>query len=97
MSFVLVVRMTVAPGNEARVAEIVPELTEASRAEPGCEVYIPCRDPDDPRSYLFFEQYRDRAAFDEHGASEHFQRLGSGELFGLMASRERTFYETAVD
>ena len=97
MSFVLVVRMTVAEGNEARAAEVIPELAAASHAEPGCELYIPCRDPDHPRSYLFYEQYRDKAAFEEHGASEHFQRLAAGELFGLMESRERTFYETVVD
>jgi quinol monooxygenase YgiN len=97
MSFVLVVRMKVAEGNGDRVAEIVPELAAASREEPGCELYIPCRDPDDPQSYLFYEQYRDKTAFEEHGASEHFQRLAAGELFGLMESRERTFYETVVD
>jgi len=97
MSFVLVVRMTVAEGNEGRVAEIIPELAAASRGEPGCEHYIPCRDAENPRSYIFFEQYRDRAAFEEHGETEHFQRLAAGELFGLMESRERTFYETVVD
>ena len=97
MSFVLVVRMKVAEGNEGRVAELVPELARASRKEPGCELYIPCRDPEDPSSYVFFEQYRDKAAFEEHGASEHFQRIGAGELFGLMESRERAFYETVVD
>jgi len=97
MSFVLVVRMKVAEGNEDRVAEIIPELARASRDEPGCDLYIPCRDVDDSRSYLFFEQYRDTAAFEAHGASEHFQRLAAGEMFGLMESRERTFYETVVD
>jgi quinol monooxygenase YgiN len=97
MSFVLVVRMKVAEGNEDRAAEVIPELATASREEPGCELYIPCRDPDDPRSYLFYEQYRDKTAFEEHGASEHFERLAAGELFGLMESRERAFYETVVD
>ena len=97
MSFVLVVRMKVAEGNEERVADLIPELAKASRQEPGCELYIPCRDPEDPLSYIFFEQYRDKAAFEEHGASEHFQRLAAGELFGLLESRERTFYETVVD
>ena len=97
MSFVLVVRMKVAEGNEERTAELIPELANASREEPGCELYIPSRDPEDPRSYLFYEQYRDKAAFEEHGASEHFQRLAAGELFGLMESREREFYETVVD
>ena len=97
MSFVLVVRMKVAEGNEARAAEVIAELAPASRQEPGYELYIPCRDPEDPRVYLFYEQYRDQAAFEEHGASAHFQRLAAGELFGLMESRERAFYETVVD
>jgi quinol monooxygenase YgiN len=94
MSFVLVVRMKTKEGEEERAVEVARELAEASRGEPGCEAYNPCRDPEDPRSFLFYEQYRDKAAFEEHGASEHFQRLAVGGLFELMESRERTFYET---
>lgn len=94
MSFVLVVRMRAKEGEEERAASLMRELADATRQEPGCELYIPCRDPEDARSFLFYEQYRDKSAFEEHGASEHFQRLGAGELFGLMESRERTFYET---
>ena len=96
MSFVLVVRMKAKEGEDDRAAEVARELAEASRGEPGCEAYIPCRDPEDARSFLFYEQYRDKAAFEEHGSSEHFQRLAAGELFELMESRERTFYETVV-
>jgi quinol monooxygenase YgiN len=40
------------------------------------------------------EQYVDKAAFEAHGASPHFQELALGKLFGLMESRERSFYET---
>jgi quinol monooxygenase YgiN len=94
MSFVLVVRMQAREGEEDRAVELMRELAEATRKEPGCELYIPTRDPENPRSFLFYEQYRDKSAFEEHGASEHFQRLAAGELFGLMESRERTFYET---
>ena len=95
MSFVLVVRMKMAEGNEERAAQVIGELARASRAEPGCEQYVPCRDAEDPRSYLIYEQYRDRKAFEEHGASELFQRLAAGELWGLLeGERERTFYET---
>jgi quinol monooxygenase YgiN len=97
MPYVLVVRMQVAEGNEQRAAEILPELARASRAEPGCQLYIPCRDPEDPRSYVLYEQYADRDAFDEHGKTEHFQRLAAGELFGLLESRERSVLETVVD
>jgi quinol monooxygenase YgiN len=94
MSFVLVVRMKAKEGEDERAAEIAAELAAASREEAGCEAYVPCRDPEDPRSFLFYEQYRDKTAFEEHGASEHFQRLALNGLFELMESRERTFYET---
>ncbi|MFN2629588.1 MAG: putative quinol monooxygenase [Gaiellaceae bacterium] len=94
MAFVLVVRMTAQEGNEDEAVAIVRELADASRAEQGCVLYIPAQDPENRRSFLIYEQYRDRAAFEEHGASEHFQRLATGKLFGLMESRERNFYET---
>jgi quinol monooxygenase YgiN len=94
MSFVLVVRMKAKEGSEERAVELARELAEASRAEAGCQAYVPCQDPEDPRSFVFYEQYRDKAAFEEHGATEHFQRLGPGGLFELMESRERSFYET---
>jgi quinol monooxygenase YgiN len=94
MSFVLVVRMKAKEGEERRALEVIRELAEATRQEPGCEAYIPCQDPEDPRSFLFFEQYVDRAALEAHGSSEHFQRLAAGQLWDLLDSRERTFYET---
>jgi quinol monooxygenase YgiN len=94
MSFVLVVRMKAKEGEEGRALEVIRELAEATRQEPGCEAYIPCQDPEDPRSILFYEQYEDKAAFEAHGASEHFQRLAVGQLWDLLESRERSFYET---
>ena len=94
MSFVLVVRMKTSEGNAQRAVEVARELAEASRSEPGCRAYVPCVDTEDPGSLLFFEEYDDKAAFEAHGATEHFQRLAVGELFPLMESRERTFYET---
>jgi quinol monooxygenase YgiN len=98
MSLVLVVRLRVQEGKEEQALAAIRELAEASRREPGCEAYIPCRDPDDRRCFLFYEQYRDRTALDEHAASEHFQRLAVGTLFELLSEpRERTFYETVLD
>jgi quinol monooxygenase YgiN len=97
MSFVLVVRMRAQVGKEQEAAAVIEELTAATRREPGCEHYIPCRSQDDPRAFLFYEQYADRAAFEAHGASEHFQRLAVGRLWGLLeGERERTFYDTLL-
>jgi quinol monooxygenase YgiN len=94
MAFVLVARMTTRDGEEDRVAELIPQLVEASRTEPGNVHYIAHRDPDDPRVFLMYEQYRDKAAFEEHGGTEHFQTLAVGAIFPLMENRERSFYET---
>jgi len=95
MSFVLVVRMTAQEGKEDEAVATMRELAEATRQEPGCELYIPAQDPESPRSLIFYEQYADKAAFEAHGASDHFQQLAVGKLFGLMESgRERSFYET---
>ena len=94
MSYVLIVRMKAQEGNEERAVQVMAELAAASRDEPGCEAYVPCRETEDPRSFAIFERYRDQAAFEEHGRTEHFQRLGVGELFPLMESRERVFFET---
>ncbi len=94
MAFVLVVRMTARAGEEERAAAIIPRLVEASSAEPGNVHYLAHRDPEDPRVFLMYEQYRDKAAFEEHGASEHFKQLALGELFPLMEDRRREVYET---
>jgi len=94
MSYVLIVRMKAQKGNEERAAQLMTQLAEATRAEPGCEAYIPCRETEDRRSFAIFERYRDPAAFEDHGQTEHFQRIAVGELWPLLESRERVFFET---
>jgi quinol monooxygenase YgiN len=94
MAYVLVARMTTRDGEQDRAEELVRRLGEASRREPGVIHYIPHRDPEDPRVFLIYEQYRDEAAFEDHGATQHFQELAVGELFPLMEKRERYVYET---
>jgi quinol monooxygenase YgiN len=97
MSFVLVVRMRVKEGEEENALAVIRELASETRKEPGNEAYVPCVSQEDPRSILFYEQYADREAFEAHGASEHFQRLAVGRLWGLLdGERERIFYETLV-
>jgi quinol monooxygenase YgiN len=94
MAYVLVARLTAREGEQDRAAELIGRLVEATRTEPGNVHYIPHRDPEDPRVFLMYEQYRDKAAFEEHGQTEHFKEIALAELFPLMESRERSFYET---
>jgi (4S)-4-hydroxy-5-phosphonooxypentane-2,3-dione isomerase len=95
MSVVLVVRMNAQEGKEDDLAAALRELADASRQESGCELYIPTRHAEDPRSFLLYEQYVDKEAVDAHAASEHFQRIAVGGFPSLLdGPRKRTFYET---
>jgi quinol monooxygenase YgiN len=94
LAFVLVANWTAKPGEEDRVRSCLERLAKAARQEPGCRFYQPCQDPESPGTFLIFEIYDDRLAYEAHGASAHFQEIGAGEAFPLLESRERAFYET---
>jgi quinol monooxygenase YgiN len=95
MAYVLTARMTVREGEEERALELFEQLAAASQQEPGNIHYILNRAVDNPRTFLIYEQYRDKAAFEEHGQTEHFKTIALEQLFPLMdGERERTFYET---
>ena len=94
MAFVVTAKWIAREGEEEKVAAAIQKLVGPSRAEPGMLFYQPHRDPEDPRVFFFYEQYVDRAAYEAHGASEHFKQHGFGEAIPLLESRERGFYET---
>jgi quinol monooxygenase YgiN len=94
MAFVLVAKWTAKSGEEDGVRNCLERLAGPSRDEPGCRFYQPCQDPQSPGTFLIFEIYDDEAAYEAHGASQHFQEIGAGEAFPLLESRERSFYET---
>lgn len=94
MAYVVIARWTAREGEEERVLESIRKLVAPSRAEPGCLLYRPARDPQDPRVFVIYEEYVDEAAYRAHGESEHFQAYGVGEAIPLLQSRERWFLET---
>ncbi len=96
MAVVLVARWLAKEGEEERVFAILEELAPASRAEPGCLNYQPCRDREDARRVLIFEVYADEDALRSHGESEHFQRLVLDGAVPLLEGRDRAFYETVA-
>jgi quinol monooxygenase YgiN len=82
-------------GQEDRIARIIEELTEPSRAEPGNLFYQAHRTPEDPQLFYLYEQYTDEAAYEAHMDSEHFTRMVKGEAIPeLLEAREREFFET---
>jgi quinol monooxygenase YgiN len=94
VAYVLAAKWVAKEGEEENVSAALEKLAGPSRAEPGCLMWQPHRDPNDPRVFFFYEQYTDAEAFEAHGASEHFQQYGVGDSIPRLESRERTFYET---
>lgn len=80
------------PGREQEALPLFAALTAASRAEPGCRMYLVHRSTAAPRRFFLYEQYDDQAALDAHRASEHFARYAAGALFPLLESRSPELY-----
>jgi quinol monooxygenase YgiN len=87
MSFT--VRMRFGQEDREEIAEILRELTKASRQEPGCVSYIPHWVQGEPCTVLIYEQYADQKAEEAHRQSAHFKRYAVGGLFQKMLERAR--------
>jgi len=93
----LAVTFVIKPGHEEKAIALFATLTEATRMEPGCRMYLAHRSTNDPRRFFLYEQYDDRAALDAHRASKHFARLATVGLFPLVESRTPELYEPLGD
>lgn len=81
---VVVARAIVKEGQEVAFADVAKVLVEATRKEPGCIFYNLYQSPMDPKSFIFYEEYRDDAAFASHGSSEHFKAF-AGAIPEMLA------------
>jgi quinol monooxygenase YgiN len=97
MAYVVIARWTAKEGEDDAVAAALGNLTEPSRAEPGNLAYVVHRDPAGPRRFVIYERYVDEAAYEAHGASEHFKRHGLEDGIPRLESREREFLVSADD
>lgn len=89
--FVVVAQWQVRAGHEDDVAAILGELIPATRAEPGCVMFTANRSLDDPRRFILYERFRDRAAFEAHTSSVIFRDKVLGQIVPLLESRVRDF------
>ena len=96
MAYTVSVTWIAKEGEEEAVAAALEALVEPSRAEPGVLIYIPHRDPEDPRKFFIFEQYADADAYTAHTETEHFKQHGFGDAIPRLEERKREFYEPLV-
>ena len=83
MTKTLYAEFTVKPGSEDRVAEMMRQLTDEVRREPGNQLFLPYTRETNPREYFVFEVYDDDAAFQEHISADYGARF-NGELADLI-------------
>jgi quinol monooxygenase YgiN len=63
------------PGAEAEVEEALKSLVGPSRTESGVVHYTLHKDRENPRRFVFTEEWKDQAAFDEHFVSAHVVKV----------------------
>lgn len=89
-TFGLIVRFTVRPGSESAFDELTAEtVAEVQRCEPGTLLYLCHKVDGAPSERIFYELYRDRAAFEAHEEQPHVRRF--------LAERARHLDRTDVD
>ena len=74
--YVLIVKLQVQPEYREGFLKAAIELDAGGSVgtEPGCLRFDVIQDENDPNILYFYEVYRDRAAFEAHGNTEHIAR-----------------------
>jgi quinol monooxygenase YgiN len=79
-------------GEADRIADILGRFLPEAQREPGAQLFLISRAKDNPAQFLFYELFRDEAAFKAHQESAHFKTYIAGQALPLLAKRERTQY-----
>jgi quinol monooxygenase YgiN len=79
-------------GQADKVAGILARFLPEAQREEGAKLFLISRARENPAQFLFYELFRDEAAFKAHQDSPHFKTYIAGEALPLLAKRERTQY-----
>ena len=79
-------------GEAERVADILSHFLPEAQKEVGAKLFLISRAKDNPAQFLFYELFRDEAAFKAHQESAHFKTYIAGQALPLLAKRERAQY-----
>ena len=80
-------------GEADAAADIVARFAPEARKEPGLELLMVHRRADKPAQFLFYEVFKDAAAFAAHQETPHFRTMIIEEALPKLAHRERVQYE----
>jgi quinol monooxygenase YgiN len=91
------VTYVIKPGHEDEAITLFAKMTEHTRAEPGCRMYLAHRSTADPRRFFLYEQYNDQGALDAHRQAPYFEQYVKGGLFLILDSRSPELYVPLTD
>ncbi len=89
----IVVHYQALPGQGDEVAALLSRHTAATRAEPGCRDFVALRGVEDPDSFVLYERYESRAAFEAHMASPHYEGIAVARIRPLLRARTVEFHQ----
>jgi quinol monooxygenase YgiN len=86
--------LTVKAGHEEEFERTMRVAVPKVREEPGNHAYILHRSTDNPRVFMFYEEYTDQAALDAHRA--HLREMGIDLRAMLDGAPQLAFYEKLI-
>ncbi|MEJ8561940.1 putative quinol monooxygenase [Yoonia sp. GPGPB17] len=95
--YAVVVTFQIVPEKMAAFLPLMQDNATISLAqEDGCHRFDVCTDPARPNDVFLYELYTDRAAFDLHLASHHFQSFDAQTKAMIAAKFIRTFRDVTT-
>jgi len=88
---ILTAKLTVKAGKEQEFETTMKGVVPKVRQEPGNRAYIMCRSKENPRVFLFYEEYVDQAAIAAH--RQHLKELGVDLIAFLDGAPVLEFYD----
>ncbi|MGA3397944.1 MAG: antibiotic biosynthesis monooxygenase family protein [Acetobacteraceae bacterium] len=79
-------------GEAATAADIIARFAPEARKEPGLELLMVNQCATNPSEFLFYEVFKDAAAFEAHQQTPHFKTLIVEQALPRLSKRERVEY-----
>ncbi|WP_283193320.1 putative quinol monooxygenase [Rhizobium sp. AN80A] len=89
----LIAHLHAKPEKAAELEEVLHAFAAPTRQEAGCVDYHFHRSSDDRLHFMFYENWKDRKAFEEHLETPHLKGFWENRLSYLTKDADITFYD----
>ena len=94
--FCFIAKLNIKPDRESDFLRLQAELSQATRAEPGCLAYDVLKSKDNALLYVYYARFCDQAAFDEHMGTEAHDRLIPPIMECVDGEMDLQFYDFVI-